>query len=106
MDELKQILLKRLIKGGADPSSLSSILKALSKLLSSDPDIDPAGANERLHYLGWPEVEVDYHVLQLALACFEMDAKHLNGFPGGDERRRQAMRLREIEITPIALSEI
>ncbi len=106
MADFMQILLDRLIKGGADPSSLNSILKALSKLLSSDPDIDPAAANERLHYLGWHEVEVDYHTLQLALACFELEDRHSNSFAGGDDRRRQALRLREVEIAPIALSEI
>lgn len=106
MADLKQILLVRLVKGGADPSSLSSILKALSKLLSSDPDIDPAAANERLHYLGWHEVEVDYHTLQLALACFELEDKRLCSFSGRDGRRGQALRLREVEIAPIALSEI
>lgn len=106
MDEFKQILLDRLVKGGADPSSLSSILKALSKLLSSDPDIDAASANERLRYLGWHEVEVDYHTLQLALACFELENGHRRSHIDGADRGRQDLRLREIEIAPIALNEI
>jgi hypothetical protein len=106
MDEFKQILLDRLVKGGADPSSLSSILKALSKLLSSNPDIDPAAANERLHYLGWHEVEVDYHILQLALACFEMEGGHRRSLVDGHDRRPQAMRLQDVEIAPIALNDI
>jgi hypothetical protein len=106
MADFKQILLDRLVKGGADPSSLSSILKALSKLLSSNPEIDPAAANERLRYLGWAEVEVDYHTLQLALACFELEnGCGLESF-SADSRRRQAMRLREVEIAPIALNDI
>jgi hypothetical protein len=106
MDEFKQILLDRLVKGGADPSSLSSVLKTLSKLLSADPNIDPAAANERLHYLGWHEVEVDYHILQLALACFEMEAGHGRSPVGGHDRRPQAMRLQDVEIAPIALNDI
>lgn len=106
MDEFKQILLDRLVKGGADPSSLSSILKVLSKLLSSNPDIDPAAANERLHYLGWHEVEVDYHILQLALACFEMEDGHRLSLVDRHDRRPQAMRLQDVEITPIALNDI
>jgi hypothetical protein len=106
MDEFKQILLDRLVKGGADPSSLSSILKVLSKLLSSNPDIDPAAANERLRYLGWHEVEVDYHILQLALACFEMEDGHRRSLVDRHDRRPQAMQLQDVGITPIALNDI
>ena len=106
MDEFKQRLLDRLVKAGADSSSLSGILKVLSKLLFSDPDIDPAAANERLHYLGWPEVEVDYHILQLALACFEMEDGHRRSPIDGQERRPQAIRLQDVEIGPIALNDI
>jgi hypothetical protein len=106
MDDFKQILSQRLIKGGADPSSLDSILKALSKMLSADPGLDPVAANERLRYLGWHEVEVDYHTLQLALACFEMEnGPRFNPF-NSDDRRRQAMRLRDVEITPIVTNDI
>ncbi len=106
MDEFKQILLDRLIKAGADSSSLGGILKVLSKLLFFDPDIDPAAANERLHYLGWPEVDVDYHTLQLALACFEMEDGHRRSPIDGQEHKPQAIRLQDVEIGPIALNDI
>jgi hypothetical protein len=106
MDEFKQILLDRLVKAGADPSSLGGVLKALSKLVCSDPDIDPAAANERLHYLGWPEVEVDYHTLQLALACLELEAGKRPSPINGLDRRPQAIRLQDVEISPIALNDI
>jgi hypothetical protein len=94
------VLHSRLIKGGADPSTLNSILKALSKLLAADPTIDPGTANNRLRYLGWPEVKVDYMILQLALACFERQSG--TAAFGEDDRRRQAMRLREIDNRPLS----
>lgn len=106
MDEFKQILLDRLVKAGADPSSLSGILKALSKLLAADPDTDPAAASERLHYLGWPEVEVDYHTLQLALACFEMEEGRCRRDAERHNRKPHATRLQDVEIAPIALNNI
>lgn len=106
MQNFRQVLLDRLVKGEADPSSLNSILKALFKLLSSDPNIDPSTANERLRYLGWGEVEVDYHTLQLALACFELADGYHRRFFEADDRRRQAVRLREVEIAPIALDDL
>jgi hypothetical protein len=106
MEDFKQVLLDRLVKQGADPSSLGSILKALAKILSQDPDIDPAAANERLSYLGWQEVRVDYHILQLALACFELQTGTGAAPFGESERTRQAMRLRDVEIAPIALNDL
>lgn len=106
MEDFKQVLLDRLVKKGADPSSLGNILKALSKILSEDAAIDPRTANERLRYLGWQEVQVDYHILQLALACFELEPGTVATAFGENERRRHAMRLRDVEIAPIALGDI
>jgi hypothetical protein len=105
MDDLRQVLTDRLIKCGAEPSSLPGVLKALSKLISADPNIDPAAANARMGYLGWQEVQLDYHVLQLALACFELE--HAGGKAPfiQDESRRQALRLRELEPSAVAASE-
>jgi hypothetical protein len=51
-------------------------------------------------------VEVDYHTLQLALACFELADGHHRRFFEADDRRRQAVRLREVEIAPIALDDL
>jgi hypothetical protein len=106
MEDFKQVLLDRLIKKGADPSSLGSVLKALGKILSEDPDIDPAAANERLRFLGWQEVHVDYHILQMALACFELQNGTGASPLGENERTRQSMRLRDVEIAPIALNDL
>jgi hypothetical protein len=106
MNDVRQIFIERLIKKGADPSSLPGILRALSKILSADPDIDPASANEKLSYLGWKEVEVDYHLLQLSLAYFESeDPQSPERFSQNDSRRR-AMRLRELTTTPESPSDL
>lgn len=106
MDPVKPLLIDRLIKRGADPSSVDAILRSLSKVLFADPNIDPAAANEKLHYLGWQEIEVDYQLLQLALAHFESGFGNDAMAFGQDDRRRQAIRLREAEISPIGLNEI
>ena len=29
--------------------------------------------NKRLHYLGWEDFDLDYHTLELAIACFEAE---------------------------------
>ena len=106
MDNLRQVLLDRLAKKGADSSSLPGILRSLAKILAADPEIDPASANKKLCYLGWQEVEVDYHLLQLALACFESEHGVDPSAFAENDRRRQALRLREMTTTPVALGEV
>lgn len=106
MEDVRQVLLDRLVKKGADASHVDCLLKALSKILSEDPNVDPGVATERLHYLGWQEVQVDYHTLQLALACLELSAASAPGAFTQDESRRRAMRLREVDLAPVALSDL
>lgn len=75
MEDLKLLLIDRLKSKGMDPSLTSAFLKALTSLIASDPDIEPAVANQKMHSLGWDEVTVDYHCLQIAIACLEADKK-------------------------------
>jgi len=38
-----------------------------------DPDMNHSQINKRLHYLGWNDFDLDYHTLELAIACFEIE---------------------------------
>jgi len=75
MEDLKLLLIDRLKSKGIDPSLIPAFLKALTSLISSEPGIDPAVANQKMHSLGWNEVAIDYHFLQIAIACLEADTK-------------------------------
>jgi hypothetical protein len=75
MDDLKLLLIDRLKSKGIDPSLIPAFLKALTSLISSEPGIDPAVANQKMHSLGWDEVSIDYHCLQIAIACLEQKTK-------------------------------
>jgi hypothetical protein len=75
MKDLKLLLIDRLKSKGMDPSLIPPFLKALTNLISSEPTIEPAQANQKLNSLGWNEVAIDYHSLQIALACLETDSK-------------------------------
>ena len=75
MEDLKLLLIDRLKSKGMDPALIPAFLKALTNLISSEPGIDPAVANQKMHSLGWNEVTVDYHSLQIAIACLEADTK-------------------------------
>ena len=75
MEDLKLLLIDRLKSLGMDPALIPAFLKALSKIIASSPGIDPAQANRKLHSLGWNEVAIDYHSLQIAIACLEQEKK-------------------------------
>jgi hypothetical protein len=75
MEDLKLLLVDRLKSMGMDPALIPPYLKALAGIIASDPDIDVAQANKKLHSLGWDEVSIDYHCLQIALACIESKSK-------------------------------
>jgi hypothetical protein len=75
MEDLKTLLIDRLTSLGMDPALIPAFLKTLSKVIASSPGIDPAQANQKLNSLGWNEVAIDYHSLQIAIACLEQETK-------------------------------
>jgi hypothetical protein len=75
MEDLKLLLVDRLKSKGMDPMLIPAFLKALSGLISSEAGIEPSRINQKLHALGWNEVTVDYHCLQIAIACLEAETK-------------------------------
>lgn len=79
MENLKLLLVDRLKSKGMDSSLIPAFIKALMSLISSEPGIDPAQANQKLHSLGWDEVLIDYHCLQIAIACLEAETRALKG---------------------------
>jgi hypothetical protein len=75
MEDLKLLLIDRLKSKVIDSALIPAFLKALTSLISSEPGIEPAVANQKMHSLGWNEVAIDYHCLQIAIACLELDTK-------------------------------
>ena len=41
--------------------------------VSDDPQRDLPEMNRQLHLLGWDAIELDYHTMQLIIACFEAE---------------------------------
>ena len=74
MDDLKPLLIDRLKSQGMDPSLIPAFLKALTSIISSEPGIELAQVNQKLNLLGWDEVTIDYHSLQIAIACLVTEA--------------------------------
>jgi len=73
MPDLHRLLLHRLQQQGVNAGEVPALLRVLSKILESNPGIDTAAINSKLHLLGWNGVTLDYQSLQLALAWVESE---------------------------------
>ena len=62
------------LKGqGIENNVIPRLIKDLAHSFQIDPYVSLSEVNDRLHFLGWEDVELDYHTLQLAIASFERD---------------------------------
>jgi len=66
---IKQIFLQQLLIIGVEPNLISGFMKALAVLFYLNPNMSLSKVNERLHYLGWNDIELDYQTYQLAIEC-------------------------------------
>jgi hypothetical protein len=73
MKQIKEILFQRLEKNGVDFNFIPGFIRSLVNSCRNDPAMDLSQINRRLHYLGWHGIELDYHTLQLAIACLESE---------------------------------
>jgi hypothetical protein len=73
LSALTQVLFDRLEKKEIYPSTIPGFIRNLANTVLINPHMNHAQVNEQLHFLGWDDVELDYHTLQLAIACFEAE---------------------------------
>ena len=71
MKQIKEILFQRLEKNGVDFNFIPGFIRSLVNSCRNDPEMNLSQINRRLSYLGWHGIELDYHTLQLAIACLE-----------------------------------
>lgn len=64
-------LIHRLIENGVEASLIPGFIRSLANACLINPDMSHCQANKRLKYLGWSDVEIDYHTLQLAITSLE-----------------------------------
>ena len=69
--KIKTALLERLLKKGLDGNNLPGFVKLLFRYLKVNPDIKIDMLNRHLNMVGFPNMEIDYHTFQLAIAYFE-----------------------------------
>ncbi len=80
MNNIKQILLKRLKSKGIDANIVPGFINNLANTISFNPQMNHLQINKRLHFLGWDDFELDYHTLQLATAILETEGLKGLGF--------------------------
>ena len=73
MSELTHILVDRLEKKEMEPGIIPCFIRDLATTVLINPDMGHLAVNRQLHLLGWDDFELDYHTLQLAIACFEAE---------------------------------
>lgn len=64
-------LVCKLIEKGIDVALIPGFIRSLANACLLTPDMSHSLVNKRLKYLGWDDVELDYHTLQLAIDSLE-----------------------------------
>ena len=64
-------LIHKLIESGIEAALIPGFIRSLVNACLMDPEMSHGQANERLKYLGWDNIEIDYHTLQLAINSLE-----------------------------------
>lgn len=76
MTKIDQKLIHKLIENGVEASLIPGFIRSLANAFLINPAMTACQANKRLKYLGWDDVEIDYHTLQLAITAFETKGLH------------------------------
>lgn len=83
MHQFTQILIDRLEKKGLELGLIPVFIRALGNALLVNPHTSHLHLNEKLHLLGWDDLELDYRTFEVATACLEAE-----GFEGLDRSFR------------------
>ena len=77
--KFEQMLIDRLKVKGLGKETIPGFIRNMRICFAADPKINHLKANKQLQFLGWNDIELDYHTLQIAIACFEAEGI-MNGF--------------------------
>ena len=65
---LRDVLVERLTRKGLEPALIRGFMKIMSQAIVGLTHVTRKEVNERLHFLGWDDFDLDDHTLQLILA--------------------------------------
>lgn len=72
--DLKKTLLERFEKKGVEQVLIPGLLKNILATLKEKPDITQEEVNEKLHYIGWNNFDLDENTLQIIIAEYKASA--------------------------------
>jgi hypothetical protein len=72
-ESIKKVLFRQVAKQGMASSLIPHYLRELTRSIFVRPGKNHSEINEHMHHLGWKEIEVDYHIFELAKACLSQD---------------------------------
>ena len=61
-------------KKGMESTLIPHYLRVLSHSIFVRPEEGYTELNEHMHHIGWGDIDVDYHLFELAKACLEKSA--------------------------------
>jgi hypothetical protein len=75
--QLKAILLRRLEGKGISRQAAPGFIRNLTNVLSAYPLLSLGEVNRIMQFLGWQDVDLDYHTFQLVIA--DLDPHQISG---------------------------
>ena len=72
-ESIRRVLFRQVAKRGMQNSLIPHYLRELTQSIVIRPGKNHSEINEHMHSLGWREIEVDYHIFELAKACLNRE---------------------------------
>jgi hypothetical protein len=79
LNHFEKDLIRRLEGLGMEAGTIPGFIRNLANVILPNSSLSLFQINKQMHLLGWDSVELDYHTLQLAVACFEGEALKSTG---------------------------
>jgi hypothetical protein len=73
MHNLKQLLNDRLQNIGLEQNLIPGFIRCLANSIYLKPNMELYQIRKQLEFMGWNDFVLDYHTLQLAKTCLELE---------------------------------
>jgi len=71
MAHLKEILFQRLKNKGVALNTIPGFIRSFFSSFYIDPNMSLVQLNDRMRYMGWEDIELDYYTFQLVVEILE-----------------------------------
>jgi len=72
--QFKQMLMDRLADKGVEKENITGLIRSIKICLLGNPTMNHLQLDKELEQLGWYDIDMDYHTLQIAVTYFESKA--------------------------------